>query len=259
MPTRVMIAAATVIQVWIRGRLRLGKAGASFSRMQMLLLLDEKASNQRRMCLREMIDCKQKLWRMQEADNDVQVFDGPMDESGTRGSSRQFKVEPPADARDQKWRKKFEKKQNDVLSMVQDLSEQVKMLQRQVTSNTTSMDRMADAIQSLQKVLVRNSGAGGVQGALSVSRPVPLSSTTPIPPSQNDMHGKSFVGELQDGPQVCTDTSDPGTPPLDRSIEEIGRGVRRDYSVEETVAAREARRRADEQQALIEAAVSGVQ
>jgi hypothetical protein len=215
--------------------------------------MDDKAINQRRMCLKEMINCKQKLWRLQTADEDAQVFSGPMDESGMRVSTRKFKVEPPADARDQKWRKKFDKKQNDMQSTVQELSEQVEILQRQVTANTSSMDRIADAIQSLQQALVGNSDAGGVQ------RPVPR-----VPmhtqPSENAMHGKSFVGGLQDGPLASIDASDPGTPPLERDMEEIGRGVERDSSVEERVAAREARRRADEQHALIlhEAAVSGV-
>ena len=135
-------------------------------------------------------------------------------------------------------------------STVQELSEQVEILQRQVTANTSSMDRIADAIQSLQQALVGNSDAGGVQ------RPVPMHTQ----PSENAMHGKSFVGGLQDGPLASIDASDPGTPPLERDMEEIGRGVERDSSVEERVAAREARRRADEQHALIlhEAAVSGV-
>jgi hypothetical protein len=216
--------------------------------------MDDKASNQRRMCLKEMINCKQKLWRLQTADEDAHVFSGPMDESGMRVSTRNFKVEPPADARDQKWRKKFDKKQNDMQSTVQELSEQVEILQRQVTANTTSMDRMADAIQSLQQALVENSGAGGVQ------RLVPFSSTMHTHPAENALHGMSFMGGLQDGPLASTDASDPGTPPLERDMEEIGRGVGRESSVEERVAAREARRRADEQHALIlhEAAVSGV-
>ena len=233
--------------------------------MRVLLEADKISADERRTCMREMKDCQQRLWRMKTADDD---------ETGTH--ARQPAEQLLGGASDQKWRKKFGKKQQDVLSTVHNLAEQVEVLQRQVAGNNKSLDRMADAIQSLERALVQQPGAG-----CSLNSPVqmptfpspgplrPVSAASQLSQTPRSRHRK--VAESQDGPRVPMDASEsPHTPPSEsdcghtsqrgeRNAEEIGRADVLD-SLEERVAAREARRRADEQQALIlaEATVCGL-
>ena len=236
--------------------------------MRVLLEADKISADERRTCMREMKDCQQRLWRIKISDDD---------DTGTN-ARHQSTVQLPDGASDHKWRKKFDKRQQEVLSTVHNLAVQVEVLQRKVAGDSRSLDRMADAIQSIERALLQQAGAGCTLNSPPLApanpspgpfRPVPAASPSQAHRSPAARHRK--VAEAQGGPRAPGDASvspHASTPPPEsehgrpaqrgeRGWQEIGRGVVLD-SLEERVAAREARRRADEQQTLIltEAAVS---
>lgn len=174
---------------------------------------------------------------------------------------------------DVKWRKQVEGMQQKMQMNVDTLAMEVHSMQREFATQRHAMDRMADAIVSLESALIRWADSGkGRERQTDTQHSIQRRSSSPMRFNDRPLSSR-WSGPSPSESALQAPRSSPATRPMGGGIgptyeneqlqqermgqqENDGQDVR--DSLEEKIAAREARRRADEQMAMVLAEASSL-